>query len=240
MAFRAGREEVEERHWWFVGRRAILSELAKSLPEGPRLDVGCGYGGGLVISPGSQLNVGIDLDPAKLTSMSSRSGSHAVRADTQRLPFADESFSSITMLDVLEHVQDDWLALAEAQRVLRPGGAALVTVPAFPFLWSSHDEAEMHFRRYRRRELLELCESAGFDVVKSGHFNVTLFPLAAAWRIISHRIFRKRRPKDDFYMLPSPINSTLAAILSLERHAASCIPLPFGLSIHAVLRKPGI
>jgi SAM-dependent methyltransferase len=238
LAFRAPRDQVEEKHWWFVGRRAVLRALARPLPEGPRLDVGCGYRPGLDSAPDSRLTVGLDVDPARLANLSQRPGIAAVQGDSQRLPFADASFASVMMLDVLEHIEDDWLALAEAFRVLAPGGAALVTVPAFPSLWSAHDESEMHFRRYRRKELLSLCESAGFTVSRSGHFNVALFPLAAAWRLVSRRLFRRRRPRDDFYMLPRPIDSVLASLLALERHAAPYIPLPFGLSIYALLGKP--
>lgn len=237
MAFHAARNEVEEKHWWFVGRRAILQALAQSLPDGPSLDVGCGYRGSLDYSSDSHLKVGLDLDPAKLGNLSTRPGLATVLGDSQRLPFTDSSFASVMMLDMLEHVSDDWLALAEAFRVLRPGGAAFVTVPAFPSLWSAHDEAEMHLRRYRKKDLLRLCESVGFRIDGSGYFNTILFPFATVWRIVSRRFFRRRQPKDDFYMLPRPVDSALAFLFSLEQHVAPRIPLPFGLSIYAIMKK---
>jgi SAM-dependent methyltransferase len=143
------------------------------------------------------------------------------------------------LLDVLEHVRDDWLALAQACRVLQPGGRALITVPAFPSLWSPHDAAEMHIRRYRRAGLLRLCESVGLRVIRSGHFNILLFLPAVAWRILSRRLYRHRVPRDDFYMLPRPINDFLAALFALERFLLPHVPAPLGLSIFAVLEKPG-
>jgi SAM-dependent methyltransferase len=236
MVFRDSREETENSHWWFVGRRQIVAALTAGFPAGPRLEVGCGYRGMLAANLGQGIRVGIDLEIEKLAALG-KHGASGVAGTAEQLPFADNSFTSAMLLDVLEHVRDDWLTLAETHRVLQPAGRVLVTVPAFPSLWSPHDDAEMHLRRYGKRGLLQLCEGAGFRVVRSGYFNVLLFIPAAAWRLISRWLFRNRTPRNDFYMLPRPINSFLATIFSFERSLVSKTTAPFGLSLFAILEK---
>lgn len=231
------REEIERHHWWFVGRRVIVEVLAAELPDGPLLDVGCGYRGAFTVTTDSTLKVGLDIEATPLKTLRENYAAPGIQAFAENLPFADGSFSRVLLLDVLEHVRDDYLALAEALRVLRPGGRALITVPAFPSLWSSHDQAEMHLRRYRRHQLVRLCKGAGFRITKCGYFNTLLFPVALIWRIISRKIFSSRRPRDDFYMLPYPINAFLGAIFSAERFVLPYVGAPFGLSLFALAEK---
>lgn len=238
MALRTSRAETETTHWWYVGRRAILASLASQLPPGPRLEVGCGYFGGIASGAAPGIRVALDLEHEKLAVVRDRHGAAPVCAAGEQLPFAGASFASCLLLDVLEHLRDDWLALSEACRILRPGGRALVTVPAFPSLWSAHDVAEMHFRRYKLRDLRRLCEGVGFRIIRSGHFNTLLFPAALVWRLVSRRLYRNRTPRDDFYMPPRPVNKFLAALLGAERFVAPHFPLPLGLSAFAVLEKP--
>lgn len=237
MALRATREEVENGHWWFVGRRAIIRTLAAELPPGPRLEIGCGYRGGIALALSEGMKIGLDRELEKLAWLSQEQSAHPVQANADQLPFDNGCFSSCLLLDVLEHVQDDWLVLAETHRILRAGGRAIVTVPAYPLLWSTHDQAEQHLRRYRRGQLLKLCKSLGLHPLRSGYFNTILFPVAAAWRLVSRRLFDGRRPHDDFHSLPTPVNQFLAAVFGAERYLAQHLPAPFGLSIFAVLEK---
>lgn len=238
MALRTSRRETEETHWWYVGRRAILDSLTPQLPPGPRLEVGCGYFGGIGSGTAQEITVALDLEHEKLALVRDKHGAMPACATAEQLPFADASFTSCLLLDVLEHLRDDWLALSEVYRVLLPRGRALVTVPACPSLWSAHDVAEMHFRRYRLRDLRRLCESMGFRTIRSGHFNTLLFPAALLWRLVSRRLYRNRTPRDDFYMPPRPLNQFLAFVLGAERFIAPCVPLPVGLSAFAILEKP--
>ena len=237
MAFRVSREETENKHWWFAGRREIIRVLTAGFPPGPQLEVGCGWRG--VLSPGEGIRVGLDIEIEKLAAVRNH-GVMVVAGQGEQLPFTDGSFSSVLLLDVLEHVRDDWLALAEACRVLQTGGKALVTVPAYESLRSPHDDAEFHLRRYQGKGLLRLCRGAGFQIVRSGHFNLLLLLPAAVWRVLSRRLYRHRLPANDFFMFPRPINSFLASLFSLERFLVRP-PLrgpPFGLSLFAVLEKP--
>jgi len=239
MGFRAGREGIENRHWWFIGRRSVLGALTAKLPPGPRLEVGCGYRGGLTLDCEPVMKVGLDIEYSKLDSLRDKFGVLGVQGDAERLPLADETFSVVFLLDVLEHVRNDHFALSEVLRVLRPGGRAIVCVPAFPSLRSPHDAAEMHFRRYRRSGFLRLCRDAGFRVNRSGYLNTLLFPVALVWRVVSGWLFCSRTPRDDFWIPPRPVNGLLALLFSAERLIVPRVSLPFGLSIFAILRKPG-
>ena len=235
---RAPRREVEHRHWWFVGRRMIVRSLAAAMPRGLKLDTGCGYRGAVDGAAGGETCVGLDIELEKLRDFRLAANAMAVCGSAEQLPFLEGSFAAVLLLDVLEHLRNDWLALSEAFRVLRPGGMALVTVPAFPSLWSRHDDAEMHLRRYSRDGLVRLCEAAAFRVLKAGYLNVLLFPLAAAWRVVSRRLLRGRVPRDDFYMPPGPVNLLLAHLFAAERALLPGVRAPFGLSAFALCTKP--
>src|SRR5947208_349797 len=138
---------LEDWYWWFVARRsAALRFLADYLPrETPVriLDAGCGTGAlleALRHDPGRE-SVGLDFAEAALQFCRQRGYDRLVRGDLEALPFADARFDAVTALDVLEHVPDDHAAAREIARVLRPGGVLVASVPAYRFLWSSHDVA---------------------------------------------------------------------------------------------------
>jgi SAM-dependent methyltransferase len=178
---------VEERHWWFRGRRALLWALlwrAGGVPYPARiLDAGCGTGRNLVEL--SSLGSAAGVDPAAEAVEACRERGLDVRQATlDRLPFDDGSFDLLLATDVLEHVDDDGAALRELRRVAAPGALLLVTVPAHPRLWSEHDVALHHRRRYRRAELLSRVRSAGFDPVVVTWWNAFLLaPIAVARRL---------------------------------------------------------
>ena len=159
--------EIEATHWWFRGRRKIVAAVLDRIGGEPRaiLDVGCGVGTNLDLLaeryPGARLH-GIDVERDPLRFCRGDRDVPVCQADASALPFASASFDLVAALDTLEHVADDGAALREFLRVLRPGGALLLTVPAFPALWGNVDDLGHHFRRYRRRELVERVAGAGF------------------------------------------------------------------------------
>jgi ubiquinone/menaquinone biosynthesis C-methylase UbiE len=231
--------ESEARHFWFRGTRAVIrSLLARTVRSRPGrvLDLGCGTGFTLG-QIDADLRVGLDASPDALAYARERRESSFVAGSAEALPFRDGSFDAAIALDVLEHLADDGGAAREAHRVLRPGGVLLVTVPAFRALWSAHDEALHHLRRYRKAEVQGLLSRAGFEVTHAGYYDFFLFPAIALVRLAG-RLLPTRGPRaSDVSLPPRPINAILASVLGAERHLVGRVPLPFGVSVIATARR---
>ncbi len=233
----------ETSHFWYRGLHArVLRAVERSVrgDRAPRvLDAGCGTGGLLARIatrfPGAR-GFGADFADRALVLARSRSTPRLVRAGVESLPFADGSFDVVTSLDVLYHraVQDDLHAVREFARVLRPGGALILNLPAHPSLAGSHDRMIHGARRYRRSDVARLARAAGLEIARLSWFNSFLFPPIALLRLV-----RRNAPAEsDVGDVPRPLNAALAALLALEARVADVLPLPFGLSVFAVLRKP--
>jgi SAM-dependent methyltransferase len=156
-----------------------------------------------------------------------------------RLPdlsmFERNGYDLIALLDVLEHVPDDLASLRAIHRRLKPGGALLLTVPANPWMWSAHDVAHHHFRRYTRGGLARLFEQAGLDVQLLSYFNSLLFPPIAAARLL-HKA--TGRDSADDALPGAPVNAMLNTVFGLEAGLLGRVPMPFGVSLVAVVRRP--
>jgi SAM-dependent methyltransferase len=227
-------------HWWYRGRRRIVrAELeALELPRPARLlDAGCGGGQTLDLLDDFGRPTGIDPDVGSIALSRARGHDVAVAA-LPDLPFDDGTFTACTCLDVLEHLADDEAALAELARVTAASGALLVTVPAYELLWSEHDEANEHRRRYRAGTLKRLALRAGWSVERLTYFNSLLLAPAAAVRLASG--YRRRRSPDvsDLDLTPRALNRALEMPLRAEAALLRCGGrLPAGLSLLAVLRR---
>ncbi len=232
---------VDEHHWWYRGRRRIIrAELRRlPLPAGAHvLDAGCGSGRTLqdLVDYGEVSGIELHEDAAQLA----RSRGHGeVRVGRlEALPWPDGSFDLITCLDVIEHTPDDRAALAELYRVCRPGGWLLVTVPAYPALWSLHDEANHHYRRYSRAALARAAVAAGWTMTRLSSFNSVLLAPAAAVRLAQRRFGAHDGYSNDLAIGPAWLNDVLEAPLALEASwLARGRTLPFGLSLVAVLQR---
>jgi SAM-dependent methyltransferase len=233
--------EVDEHHWWYRGRRKVLrAELDRiPLPSGAQiLDAGCGSGRTLEeLAPFGTVR-GLELDPSAAAVARARGQGEVLEGRLEQLPWEAETFDLITCLDVIEHTPDDRVTLRELRRVTRPGGYLLVTVPAYQALWSQHDEANHHFRRYNRRMLTAAAGESGWTVERMTSFNSLLFAPAAAVRLI-----QRRRPsadyKPDLTLGPAWLNAVLERPLALEAALiARGHTLPAGLSLMAVLSRP--
>ncbi|GAB2878802.1 class I SAM-dependent methyltransferase [Nocardioides pacificus] len=169
---------LEERHWWYAERRALVRRLVAPLSPGRALDVGCGSGGNTAVlrDLGWQVS-GLEYSPVA-ASLAAARGLPIVRADARRFPFADASMDLVMSTDMWEHVDDHEAVARETFRVLRPRGRALVAVPCSMKLWSGHDVALGHLRRYEKDDLTALMESVGFDVRDVMSWNVLLRPVA--------------------------------------------------------------
>ena len=220
---------LEERHWWFRGRRRLLRALLGRVGAGGRLlDAGCGTGGNLAF-----FGPGVGVDPAAEAVAACRArGLDVVQAGLEALPFADAAFDVVLATDVLEHVEDDVAALRELRRVAAPGAVLLVTVPAHPRLWSAHDVALHHRRRYRRDELLARLCSAGWEPVVVTWWNAVLLPLVAAARV------RRSGGGTDHDRTPRWADGLLELPLAAEAWLVhQGVDLPFGVSL-AVAAQP--
>jgi SAM-dependent methyltransferase len=231
---------VERDHWWFRGRRRILGRLLArlDLPARARvLDVGCGTGAnGPVLAEQGHFAVGIDASPIPL-GLTPRGHAVRLRGDAAALPFQDGAFDLVVALDVLEHLDDDRAAARELARVLVPGGALVVFVPALRILWGLQDDVSHHRRRYRKRELEDLVSSANLEVVRSTYFNTLLFPPILAARLA----MRLRRPPDlqSENQLGGPVtNAILSGIFALEAPLLDRTNLPIGVSLACIARRP--
>jgi SAM-dependent methyltransferase len=177
---------LEARHWWFrAKRRMVYALLGTWLPRGGRvLDLGCGTGMTLQELPLAYRGMGLDPAPEALAFCRGRGLARLARGSATDLPLADASVDGVLALDIVEHIEDDRRALAEIARVLRPHGVAVITVPAFPSLWSAHDEALHHKRRYTRAALERALADAGLSVRVGGFGQTTIFPAAACLRLV--------------------------------------------------------
>jgi SAM-dependent methyltransferase len=233
---------VDEHHWWYRGRRRVIAaELARlALPASPRvLDAGCGSGRTMQDLARYGEVSGIELNEDAAALARSRDVGDVEIGRLEALPWPDETFDLITCLDVIEHTPDDRVALAELRRVCHPGGWLLVTVPAYPALWSAHDEANHHYRRYTRPALRAAAASAGWTVTRISSFNSLLLAPAAAVRLAQRRFRTGERSSNDLAIGPEWLNEMLERPLALEAGwLARGRTLPFGLSLMAVLRRP--
>jgi SAM-dependent methyltransferase len=153
------------------------------------------------------------------------------------MPFAADSFDLAVSLDVIEHLEDDLGALREMRRAVTPGGSLLVTVPAYPWLWSGHDEINHHHRRYTRRSLERVASEAGWEQVRTTYFNSLLLPAAIILRVLDRLSTKTTESSLDLWVPPGPFNWLLERPLELE---AALIArggrIPAGLSLLAVFR----
>ena len=225
---------IEESHWWFVGRRKLFArELARAgVSRGARaLDVGTSTGGNLRLlrELGFRDVTGIDASENALRFCRDKGLGPVELGDVCRLPFPDGSFQLVLATDVIEHVDDDALALREIARVLAPGGKALITVPAFPALWGLQDEQAHHKRRYRLRPLAARIAASGLKPLAGYYFNFILFlPIWAARRAIALLGIRLESEAE----LNAPaLNAILSPIFLLDVTLARLLHPPFGVSI---------
>ncbi len=240
----------EQDYWWHVGKRAIVYGLLARFGRGEKvagrraLDLGCGTGLNLDHLAKLAQPVGTDFNEEALQFCRERGHTSLCKADAAELPFTDGSFDIVTALDVIEHLDSDVAALRELNRVLRPGGIAVISVPAYPLLWTYWDDILGHRRRYTTGVMRAAVERAGLEVLKVSYTNtLTLFP-ATGVRILKallHRAAETRReprvPESDFVPIPRWLNKALIVYYRLEARALRRFNLPFGLSVVCVARQ---
>ncbi len=231
---------VEDRHWWYSGRRQVLEQTIRHLALPPRariLDAGCGSGRNMVDLARYGEVTGVEISATSAEVARGRHVGEVVEGSVMEMPFPSDSFDFALCLDVIEHLEDDCGGLRELRRVLAPGGALLVTVPAYQWLWSGHDEINQHHRRYSRATLQRAARESGWECARTTHFNSLLLPAAIALRALDRLHTRATESSLDLWVPPAPLNWVLQQPLNLE---AALIGrggrIPVGLSLLAVLR----
>ncbi|HUA73589.1 MAG TPA: class I SAM-dependent methyltransferase [Solirubrobacteraceae bacterium] len=232
--------QAEDRHWWYRGRRTVLEGVIADLrlPARARiLDAGCGSGRNMVEFARHGAVTGVELSETSVCLARKRGAGEVVAGSVLEMPFEPDSFDFAASLDVIEHLEDDLGALRELRRVVAPGGALLVTVPAYQWLWSGHDEVNHHFRRYTRRSLQRVAEQAGWQQVRTTYFNSLLLPAAILLRVLDRFSRKTTESSLDLWVPPTPLNWLLERPLALEAamigHGGR---IPAGLSLLAVFR----
>lgn len=202
--------ELEHSHWWYRERRRLIRRAVAGLVPGRALDVGAAGGGNtrvLAEQGWDAVAVEYGVDGAEV---SHQRGLETLRADATALPLADGSVDLVLAFDVLEHIEDDDVAAAEVHRTLRPGGTFLVAVPCDPRLWSAHDEAVDHVRRYTRETVERVLVDAGFEIDAMLSWNVLLRPVVLLRRKVS--------TGSDLEDIHPIVNFGLRCVITLERY----------------------
>ena len=230
--------QAEDRHWWYRGRRTVLEGVIADLEltHGARiLDAGCGSGRNMIELRRHGTVTGVELSEASVEIARSRGAGEVVAGSVLEMPFPDASFDFAVSLDVIEHLEDDLGALRELRRVIAPGGRLLLTVPAYQWLWSGHDEINHHHRRYTRRSLKRVAEAAGWKQARTTYFNSLLLPVAIVLRVLDRFNTKTTESSLDLWVPPGPLNWLLERPLALE---AAMIArggrIPAGLSLLSV------
>ncbi|MEI6083878.1 MAG: methyltransferase domain-containing protein [Verrucomicrobiota bacterium] len=248
IAYYSEYAQVQRTHWWYIARAEILEAILRQhLPAGrdhKLLDLGCGPGGMRPMLAQFGKLVSTDFTFDALQFCQAQQLDHLVAADAMRLPFASGIFEAACVFDVIEHLPDDARAARELYRVLKPGGKAFVTVPAFQFLWGRQDIVSHHHRRYTAPMLRRLLADAGFELRKLSYFNTLLFPPIAAVRLL-YRVLglHQARPgqsqKSDFTVPHCGVMNLLPQrIFAVEKSLLRRMNLPFGVSLVTVAYKP--
>ena len=231
--------EAEDHYWWFVSRRELVLDLVGRFVQTPNpliLDIGCGTGATASALEQVGQVIGVDFSPLALEACRRRGLDKLIHAKAAALPISSGLIDLIVATDVLEHLEDDLAALAEFHRMLRPGGVAVITVPAYQFLWSEHDDALMHKRRYTARRLAERTAQAGFHDLKLGYALSLLFPLALG-RLLRRGPKGTDEPQAQVKPVPAWLNDALIRFQRLETALFRHVTLPWGLSVVAVVQK---
>lgn len=240
--------ELEENNWWYLSRRALVKDYLNSHfgcdANRNILDIASAAGTNFFKFSDYGKLIGVDLAEESIRICRSRGLTRLIQADGGDLPFKKESFDLVFAFDAIEHIQDDRAALNGFLRVLKPDGRVIITVPAHQVLWSQHDTAFHHFRRYSKAELTKKLQDCGFEIERMTYWSATLFfPVLVARKLntLTQRLLHKTPQSDFFLKLPSIFEKVLGWIQSLERVLISRgISFPVGVSLFCVARKASL
>ena len=225
---------VEDKHPWYQTRLILVKNWGRNIaPKSIGLDIGCGSGAAaqLLQQEFELLLTGMDVNKLAIDASRER-GIETLQVDVTKLPNSEASQDFVLALDVIEHIEDRHVLLTEMYRVLKPGGQALITVPAHKWLWSHHDELNHHFRRYSKKILKEDLTAAGFSIKSLRWWNSILLPY-----IYFSRISTGAKTNSEFELPPRMVKSLVKVILTIEANW-SFLGKIVGVSLVATIEKP--
>ncbi|MFT3827359.1 MAG: methyltransferase domain-containing protein [Chitinophagaceae bacterium] len=235
----------ERNHWWFIVRAGILKKVINrctGIKAGARI-LNAGVATGRTTEDLSIFGsvTSVENDPECCRFLREELNMEVTEASVTDLPFEDGIFDMICVLDVLEHVDDDRSALKELHRLNSKDGWLVLTVPAYQWLWSRHDEVNHHCRRYTRSQIRQRLEQSGYRIQYLSYFNSFLFPFIAVYRLVSRPFVKGTPLKSDFeiagFEYKSWTNKLFGGIFGIEKKLIPSIRFPFGVSVIAVASK---
>ncbi len=236
--------QVEDDYWWYHGLRQLLQDtLAHYAPRNAMiLDAGCGTGKNLKLLQSYGRAIGIDISEQAIAFCRARGipDDRAFMASLTELPFPDSLFDLVVSFDVICNIPEDVAAFAQVARVLKPCGRLVAQLPAYQWLWSTHDVAVGHQRRYSAHELRSKVRQAGMGVERITHTNALFLPFVIAERLARRRALKNGHGIESDLTTPLPrlLNASMGALAVAEMRAVSRLNLPIGLSVLVVARKP--
>ena len=234
--------DLENRYWWYIGRRYIFNKILEYFFPGGEdkkiADIGCGTGGVMKMLAKHGEVRGLDIEPRALEFCRNKGFNNvALMKGFYETGLSSESVDLVAMFDVLEHFEDDVKALREVNRVLSKDGYALISVPAFQFLWSELDQVAHHFRRYTKKGLESKLQRADFEIVKSSYLFFFVFPLILTYRLLGKLKKEDPNPKFNYVEFPKPITWILVFFSKLEDYLLKFIRFPVGSTIVVLAKK---
>ena len=236
---------AELTHWWYCARRQIVANLITKLATTNRplqiADIGCGTGASFAMLTRFGWTVGIDFSPLALSFSRTHGHLQLAAAALPSRPFQSDSFDIVCALDVIEHIENDADAMRELLRICKPNGLVILTVPAYQWLWSSHDDLNEHKRRYTRPQIQALLKDLPMTVERLSYMNILLAPPVIFYRQIkrlSQCFCKPNKPiRSDDFLPPRLLNWILRKVFAIEASWLTHHSLPFGTSVICAVRK---
>lgn len=234
--------EAEDQYWWFCARRELARTLLRRHGTGEPthlLDLGCGTGAALSelkLDYPSAVCVGVDASSTALQFSLGRGHLDLILGSGTAIPVCSQQFDGALSLDTVEHIDDDQRVMEELLRALKPGGVAVISVPAYQWLWGPHDVALMHYRRYTARQFKQVASAAGFAIEQCSYSVFFLFPVVVAIRILDR--ISKRPNRVSLPKVSRAVNQALIRLMRFESALIARFALPWGSSVVAVVKRP--
>lgn len=236
--------EREQSYWWHIGRLEIIKSYLEQYRGEKKslkiLNVGCGTGGTIKLLESYGTTQNVDVSDEAIKYMKKSGFKNITKISDITLPFKDKSFDLVVAFDVLEHIEEQEKALREWSRVLKKDGRVFITVPAYQWLWSTHDVSLQHKRRYTAKKLADVATANGLHKVKHSYAIVFTLPIIVAVRLLKGVLPEQEGDSESSYVnLPPWLNQFFTNVLFIEAKLHKHISFPFGTSVIGVFKKDG-